>query len=162
MARPTKRTPETEQTLLTVLAAGNTRRAACAYAGISEDTLGRWLVADADFAGRIRQKEIEPLIQSIGRIRQAAQGGAVLKETTVTTTRPDGTSQTRTIREYSRPEWTADAWWAERKYAEDFGRKDTLRIERDRIIEDTRQLARESGADEEAAVAEVKRYLGVR
>jgi hypothetical protein len=35
VGRPTKRTPERQQRLLSALAAGNTRTAACHYAGIT-------------------------------------------------------------------------------------------------------------------------------
>jgi hypothetical protein len=49
--RYTKWTPEHTQKVCEALRAGNTRRAACIYAGVSEDSLARWLqkaeVADA-------------------------------------------------------------------------------------------------------------------
>ena len=162
LGRTSKRTPETEQRLLTVLRAGNTRTAACAYAGISTDTLARWLAASADFAANVRKSELEPLIESIGRIRQAGRGGMVIKEVTVTTTRSDGTVVTRREVEYTRPEWTADAWYAERKHPDDWAKRETLRIEHARILEDTRRLAEERGLDPDAAVAEAKALLGVK
>jgi hypothetical protein len=43
MGRPTKRTAEREQRLLSALAGGNTRQAACHYAGITRETLSCWL-----------------------------------------------------------------------------------------------------------------------
>lgn len=149
--RKTKRTPELEAQLLMVLRAGNTRRAACAYVGVHEVTFERWVNRFADFADSVKKSEMEPLIQSIGRIRQAAQGGAVVKRTTTTVTKADGVTTTKTEEEYTRPEWTADAWFAERKYAEDWGRKDVLRIERADLV----RLAEDSGLDHEEAVAAV-------
>jgi transposase len=53
MARPTKMTPEVVKRIADALAAGNTRRAAAAYGGIDEDTLGRWLRRFADFAAHV-------------------------------------------------------------------------------------------------------------
>jgi hypothetical protein len=160
--RKTKRTPDLEARLLTVLRSGNTRRSACAYVGINEKTFENWMHRFSDFYDAVIKSEQEPLIQSIGRIRQAAQGGAVVKRVTVTTAKVNGETVTTTTEEYTRPEWTADAWFAERKYAEDWGRKDVLRIEREKIVEDTRRLAEEQGLDPEEAVAAVKQYLGVR
>ena len=68
-----------------------------------------------------------------------------------------------TIIHQAMPEnWAAAMTFLERTHPDRWGRKDVLRIEREKILEETRQLARVQGADEDAAVAEVKRLLGVR
>ena len=84
MARPTKLIPETEERLLLALRAGNTRRAACALASISEDSLAAWLHRFSDFSDAIKKAEAEANAASVARIRQAAAGGQLLRETTVT------------------------------------------------------------------------------
>lgn len=43
MARPLSYSAEAERKILDAVRCGNTRRAACAVAGISEDTLARWI-----------------------------------------------------------------------------------------------------------------------
>lgn len=93
VGRPTKRTPEREQRLLTALAAGNTRKAACHYAGIDLHTLGRWMQI-ATFATAIEKAETDAEVRFVAQIAKAAQ---------------DGT-------------WQAAAWWLERRRPLDYGR----------------------------------------
>lgn len=141
MARPTKLTPETQAKILLAIRAGNYLETACSFAGISYNVFRTWILRGQtektgiyhEFMEAVREAEAAIEVQLVGLWRQAL---------------PENPAA---ISDFMGKRWP-DRW----------GRKDTLRIERDRIIEDTRQLAREQGADEEAAVAEVKRYLGVR
>jgi hypothetical protein len=57
MARPTKRTNETQEKLFEALREGSTRRAACAHAGICEDTLANWLKSFSGFSDRLTREE---------------------------------------------------------------------------------------------------------
>lgn len=57
MARPTKYTPDRVGRLLQAIRAGNTRRAACAYAGIDENTLARWIARYGDFGESLTAAE---------------------------------------------------------------------------------------------------------
>ena len=59
MARPTKRTPDREKRLLEALRAGNTRKAACQYAGIGVQTLDDWQRRFRDFRDAIEKAESE-------------------------------------------------------------------------------------------------------
>lgn len=72
MARPTKRTPDREQRLVQAIRAGNTRRAACAYAGISDDTLANWARRSADFSDSLTRAEAESEVALVAIVRQAA------------------------------------------------------------------------------------------
>jgi hypothetical protein len=78
----------------TALAAGNTRRAACAFAGISEDTLANWLRRHSEFADAVQKAEGDAEVRNVAIISRAAQQGT----------------------------WQAAAWWLERRYPHDYGR----------------------------------------
>ena len=95
VGRPTKRTPEREQRLLDALRAGNTRLHAAKYAGIGENTLGDWLRRFRDFRDLIEKAESEAVVRHVANIAKAAQDG----------------------------QWTASAWWLERRYPEHYGRR---------------------------------------
>jgi transposase len=107
MARPTKMTPEVVKRIVDALAAGNTRRAASAYGGIDEDTLGRWLRRFADFADAIKAAEAQAEVAHVANIAQAAK---------------DGT-------------WQASAWWLERRQHAAWGKVDRVEIEIRRAAE---------------------------
>lgn len=70
--------------LCTALKAGNVRRAACRYAGISTDSFQRYFYADADFAAAVIRAEAEAEVAFIAVIQKAALKG----------------------------DWKAAAWWA--------------------------------------------------
>lgn len=97
MARPTKRTPERETRLIEALRAGNTRRAACAYAGIDQDTLANWLRRWSDFSDLVQKAEADAEIRNVAIIQKAA-------------------SET----------WQAAAWWLERRRSADYKLKQEL------------------------------------
>lgn len=85
---------EARERVCTALAAGNTRRAACAFAGISEDTLANWLRRHSDFAEAVKKAEGDAEVRNVAIISRAAQQGT----------------------------WQAAAWWLERRYPHDYGR----------------------------------------
>jgi hypothetical protein len=129
MARPgpdTKYTPETVKKIVDALSAGNTRGASSAYGGISQKTLERWMKRYVDFDEAVKDAEARAEVGHVANIAQAAKSG----------------------------NWTASAWWLERRRHQDWGRKD--RVE---IIATVRELARANGADEDAAVAEAETFL---
>jgi len=89
--RPTKYNEETETRITQALRAGNTRRAACAYAGISQDTFANWLKSNSHFADAIEKAEGDAEVRNVAIIQKAA----------------DST-------------WQAAAWWLERKHKADW------------------------------------------
>ena len=89
--RPTKYNEETETRITQALRAGNTRRAACAYAGISQDTFANWLKSKSHFADAIEKAEGDAEVRNVAIIQKAA----------------DST-------------WQAAAWWLERKHKADW------------------------------------------
>lgn len=101
MGRPSKCTSERKQRIIDALEAGNTRRAACQYAGIDQDTLGRWCARFADFADRAREAEATAEIRAVAIVRQGIESGD-----------------------------TADAkWWLERRRPDDYARRDKVDLE---------------------------------
>ncbi len=96
--RPTKRTPEVRQRVLAFLRDGNTKRSAALGAGISEDTLQRWERDDAAFAADVRKAEAMAVLRNVQIIQLSAK--------------------TRT--------WTAAAWWLERKFPDEWARRERI------------------------------------
>jgi hypothetical protein len=123
--RPTKMTPVAKQAILDALAAGNMRHDAAEHAGVGASTLKRWLALGRrqergpwrDFLVAVKKAEADAVAASVGRIRRAAIGGQLLKH--VTRTSRDGTVTEEKI--YAPAQWTADAWFLERKRGADWG-----------------------------------------
>ncbi len=85
--RPTKYKPETVEKILEALRGGNTRRASCAVADVSQDSLALWLRIYPEFAEAVEK----------------AEGKAEAKMVSI-------------IRDASETTWQAAAWWLERKH----------------------------------------------
>jgi hypothetical protein len=85
--RPTKYKPETVEKILEALRGGNTRRASCAVADVSQDSLALWLRIYPEFAEAVEK----------------AEGKAEAKMVSI-------------IRDASDTTWQAAAWWLERKH----------------------------------------------
>lgn len=98
VGRPSKRTPEREARLIEALRAGNTRKAACHYAGIEPRTFERWMKLYVGFVAAIQKAEGDAEVRMVAQIAQAAQAGT----------------------------WTAAAWWLERRRPDDYGRRDRI------------------------------------
>src|SRR5947209_3503154 len=69
--RSPKWSPEREQRVIDAISAGSTRKAAAFHAGISEDTLARWL-RRADFADRLTRAEADVELRCTAIILKAA------------------------------------------------------------------------------------------
>jgi hypothetical protein len=96
VARPTKYTPERVEQICFALSAGNTRRAAAISSGIGENTLGDWLRRFRDFRDAVEKAEASAELAHVGNIVRAAAEG----------------------------NWTASAWWLERRRAAEWRRRD--------------------------------------
>lgn len=94
MARPTKYTPELAQQALEVLKAGNTRKAAAEYISIDQDTFTAWCKRYSDFSDAVKKAESDAEVRNVAIISQAAKKN-----------------------------WTAAAWWLERRRNKDWGNK---------------------------------------
>lgn len=96
--RPTKRTPETEAKLLRALRKGNTRRAACAHAGIGESTLNDWVNEFPEFSAACTRAENESEFGFVDVIQECANNG----------------------------DWKAAAWWLERRRKAEYSVKQEI------------------------------------
>lgn len=124
-----KRTDATRDLILQALRAGNTRQASASYAQIHIDTFHDWLKRFPNFAEGVKKAEADAEVRHVANIAKASADG----------------------------NWTASAWWLERRRHEDWGRKD--RVE---ILATVRDMAKAAGLNDEetaAAVAEAERYL---
>ena len=90
-----KDTPEVRARILEALRVGATYRAACEYAGVSDDSLARWRAADAGFAEALKSACAQAYMRNLGIIQKAAT-----------------------------KMWQAAAWWLERKFPEEWARRD--------------------------------------
>lgn len=70
IARPTKRTPEVEKRITDALAGGASRRLACEYAGISQETFSVWCKRYLDFLEAVTRAEAQCEMSAILSLRQ--------------------------------------------------------------------------------------------
>lgn len=129
IARPTKYSEQREALILNALRAGNTRKAASAYAGIDQDTFSAWMKRYSDFSDAVKKSEADAEVRHVANVAKAAGEGI----------------------------WTASAWWLERRRSEDWGRKE--RVDIIATVRIMAQQAGLSDEETVAAVAEAERYL---
>lgn len=95
----------------TALKAGNSRRAACAFANIGPSTFETWLESQPDFATRVEAAEAYAEVGHVANVFKAANVGS----------------------------WQASAWWLERRRHREWGRRDRLDLEVKLIAEQIAQ-----------------------
>jgi len=136
MARPDKLTPERHERIVEAIRLGNTREAAAAYARVGERTLYRWLAKgqQARNGSKCRQ-----LWQDV----KEAENEAELTSVAI-------------IRAAAEKQWTAAAWWLERRRPDQWGRKENLDIT---IRREAERIAKETGLGIEEIIAEAERML---
>jgi len=94
---------ETVARLRDALAAGNTTRTACAMAGISDKSLYRWL----------KEAESAPEGHELVEFRDTVKGAKAVAEH----------RNVMVIQEAAQKDWRAAAWFLERRWPKDYGRK---------------------------------------
>src|SRR5688572_13192014 len=127
MARPTKMTPGAREAVLLALRSGNTETAAAAYASVDYDTYRRHKIKDTEFRAAIEKAQADAQAEAVGRVR-----GAMGEQ------------------------WTAAAWWLERRYPSDWGRVDRLEL---LLRKEAAEVADALGLEKAAAVAETQRLF---
>ena len=129
--RHTKLTPELQQKLVELIAAGNYVVTACRYVGISDDTYARWRERGrteatgiyAEFAAAITRAEAQAEARAVALVAKAI---------------PD--------------DWRAGAHFLERRYADRWGRQDRMKAEVTATVtwSDLARTARQEPPDDEA------------
>jgi len=112
MARKSKLTKELIKEAYKLVAAGNYDKDVYPILGIDKSTWYRWLSEGEtaksglkkEFYDTVKKAEKEAIARNVALIQRAAQEG----------------------------NWQAAAWWLERKYFEDWGRKDKLDLSADK------------------------------
>ena len=99
--RPTKYVPEIIEKILNAIAVGAPFTHACNYAGISFETFNEWRKQYSEFSEQVKEAEGKAVIGWLARIEQAAKDG----------------------------NWTAAAWKLERRFPEDFGKRDKIQVD---------------------------------
>lgn len=139
MGRPCKLTAEVQARLAEAIAGGNTYKVAAAYAGIDYSTFRLWMVKGEGVAeGR---DEYSALFDAI----KEAENEAVRRRVEL-------------IDRAAEKNWTAAAWWLERRHPEDWGRHEKIDLDV-ALREDARRLAPEIGLTVEEALEELERFL---
>lgn len=113
MARPTDLTPDCQAKVCEALRAGNTRRASALYAGISEQTFYEWVARGRGTNGR----ETTPLHASFLEAVEKAEAEAEVQAVAI-------------VKLAAQTQWTAGAWWLERKRPADWARAERTFVER--------------------------------
>jgi transposase len=111
------------------LGAGVPRKYAAERVGITERCLYKWL-ANGRKGGKknaelvqlvhdVKKAEADAVAGSLARIRKAGAGGSVVERTTITTN-AKGITTTKVVEKLLPPQWTADAWYLERRHPGEF------------------------------------------
>lgn len=91
-----KYTPERVDKILKAIAVGATFGHACSYAGIDHDTFNNWRKRYSEFSDAVKEAEGKSVVGWLAKIEKAASDG----------------------------NWTAAAWKLERRFPEEYGRKE--------------------------------------
>ena len=110
--RPSKYTQELAANICRDLEVGNMRRAVAAANGIAMSTLSLWIDTMPEFSEQLRKSEAVPEYRCVIKIMMG------------------------------KPGWQAAAWWLERKWHQDWGRR-----ERVDMVVDTRKSAEQALAE---------------
>lgn len=144
IGRPTKLNHEIARRLLEMFALGASQADACRYAGISHDSLQRWIAA-----GRAE----------LARIEAQGEGDYLVSDAALLVLGID-----RALGEFARANldnirfaarsprnWTASAWLLERRLPDDWGKREKVEhAHTHEIIGEVERMARERGLDAEA------------
>ncbi len=146
MGRPTLLTAELAERIASAVRGGSSLAVAAAYAGIAESTLSKWLaVARAlargddslasqgdvgrseeylEFLERIEKARADAHVGALAVIRNAMAGEILLDRNWKPVLDEQGLPRRRP------GEWTAAAWFLERRYPQEYGRTERVDLER--------------------------------
>lgn len=112
MGRPTLLTPELQKEICRYIENGNSIQNSCILCGISESSYHEWV--------------------RIGKEDQASKKNSVYSEfmeSTIAARAKNKAWHIQNITQASKKDWKASAWYMERVYHKEFGRKDSLKVQ---------------------------------
>lgn len=118
--------PDRFESVCEALAAGNTRKAAARLAGVGRATLYRWLEVES-LRDTIKKAEADAELEMVAAVRRAAHDAR---------------------------NWTAAAWWLERKMPDEWGKRDRLDL-----TMSWREQAKREGYDPDHIISELERQF---
>jgi hypothetical protein len=127
MGRTSKCTPERQEKLCHAIELGATYVHACNFAGISYETFRRWMRESPAFHDAIKEAEGKATVGWLARIEKAASEG----------------------------NWTAAAWKLERRYPNDYGRRDGREG-----LQEAREGEEQVKVDAEAVMSKLRALTG--
>jgi hypothetical protein len=141
MPRPVKYTPARVNAILEGLRVGMTRTAAASRGEVDRHTLTVWMKRYPPFSADVLRAEAEAEARFTSTLAQAAAPHDVVETTLIT--KPDGSTERRTItrREF---DWRAAESWLKRRRREEWG--DNVAVDLDREIAEL--LAQVAGTGE--------------
>ena len=159
MARKPGRPPLLDDALaarvLQLAGAGVPRKHVADAVGVSRRAFAYWLARGRDggkgdepyvqLLHALKRAEAEAVAVSVGRIRRAGSGGALIDRKSVTTVGPDGKPVTTVTEKFAQPLWVADAWLLERRYPDEFSSDRRELRELRKLV--NRMVAERGGAD---------------
>ncbi len=130
--RPSILTEQLQAEIVKRISVGNYAVVAAIAAGVQRSTFYAWIARGRkqkrgryrSFLLAVRRAESEAEVQAVAIIRQAMKGGQVLER--VQRTKRDGSDEKH--EKFSKAEWLAAKWFAERRHAGRWGRKETEEI----------------------------------
>ena len=159
--RPTKLDEHTQRLILVGIRLGLTYEDAAQAAGLHRSTFHRWVAKGksaqrgkfCDFCDALERANAEAQLTLAKLIHDAARGGQPITETR-TVTRADGSVETTVTEKAASPDWRAAALILERRFPDQWGRRDALKVE-----VDWRQELQEIGVDPDAIVNQTVELL---
>ena len=137
MGRPTKLTEEVQAAIVESIKRGCTFKAAALAAGIAEGTFFKWMKRGEqakkgrffEFRQAIKKAEAEAVSFAVSCIFQQVKKG----------------------------NWQAAAWWLERRYPEDWGKKERVEMETNNSFPLPREITREDAEEGEIIIEAIDR-----
>ena len=176
MARKPGRPPLLDDALsarvLQLAGAGVPRKYVADAVGVSRRAFAYWLAKGRDggkgdaayvqLLHALKKAEAEAVAVSVGRIRRAGSGGALIDRKSVTTVGPDGKPVTTVTEKFTQPLWVADAWLLERRYPDEFSTdrrelRELRKLVNQLVVERGGADAARQGAHERSPTASVER-----
>lgn len=150
MGRPTYRTPDCKQRIITTLAIGLNLKTAAAYAGISYSTLASWRASDPDFLKATEEARAKAVISPTAKVVEVMRNEPLFEEDKNGTVKKDAAGKPvlkrdkrgKTVHRYSTAEQLAMVKWFLERRSDEFKLKTETKVEVGSLDDDAREIAK--------------------